>query len=491
MAAAPEAEELERIKTLVPISTLSEKDRAQLLQQIGIERLQRGEFLFRQGDTTPQNIYLLSGKVDLLLDNEVVDMVADNTETARYPLAHQFPRALSAKAKTPIKYICIDSRKLNELLEHTHGSTYTVDEPNADEEDWMGQLLRSRVFQLIPPASIQNVMMRMEEVKVRKDEAVIQQGEEGSHIYLINKGSCSVTRALNDGDEPMEVAHLGPGDSFGEEALLSNSLRSSTVTMSSDGVLLRLGKTDFSNFIMQPLAIDLSYEDACKAVDAGAVWLDVREPEDYELRHLPSSINHPFDLLRFQTSDLTRDRRYIIYCADGQQSTVAAFLLLERGFDVALLRGGISSVQPEEPSSKDELESRTTDLEPGAQTVDANTSEDSSKLIKERDEAKAQVQALTQALKKSEENCVKLKQQVVELEQNQAEPDEQVRTLKSDLRQLQAELEILMSASEESEQEKLNELSALQGQLSDLQQQLAAAQKDKEAAEQKAHALSK
>ncbi|HEC16559.1 MAG TPA: hypothetical protein ENI99_08335 [Sedimenticola sp.] len=55
-------------KELVPLDTPSGKDLEQLLQQVGIERLKRGKFLFRRGDTDPGNIYLLSGEVSLLLD---------------------------------------------------------------------------------------------------------------------------------------------------------------------------------------------------------------------------------------------------------------------------------------------------------------------------------------------------------------------------------------------------------------------------------------
>ena len=39
-----------------------------------------------------------------------------------------------------------------------------------------------------------------------------------------------------------ELATLGPGDAFGEEALLSDSPRNSTVTMLQDGEVLRLSK---------------------------------------------------------------------------------------------------------------------------------------------------------------------------------------------------------------------------------------------------------
>ena len=49
---------------------------------------------------------------------------------------------------------------------------------------------------------------------------------------------------------PVYLAELGMGDTFGEEALISGAHRNATVTMITDGVLMRLGKDDFNTLLM-------------------------------------------------------------------------------------------------------------------------------------------------------------------------------------------------------------------------------------------------
>jgi len=499
MAVAPTSSEAELLKTRVPINTLSDKDRAVLLDKINIEHLQRGEYLFQQGDTDSKNVYLLSGKVDLLLDNKVVDTISDNLETARFALAHQFPRKFSAKAGGPVKFVGIDSQLLSGLLTgaQTESSAVVADE---EDEDWMTQLLRSSVVQHIPPANIQNVMMRMEKVDVKAGDEIVKQGDEGAYFFLINKGQCVVSLKKNDGAEVEELARLGPGDNFGEEALLSGGLRGCSVTMLSDGALFRLNKEDFITFIKRPLTTDVDYEEACKIIEAGGQWLDVRDQVDPK-NSMEGSINIPLHSLRFQLDTLEPDRQYVVCCSDGSQSAVAAFLLLERGIDVAVLREGICNVSKEGDTPQESPSSQQN-------AAASNGSPDDAKLAQERDEAQKQVKLLEQNLadttKKYEEvqgklvaNVSTLKQAVQDLQSKLAtaqaggaaegdealiqrieEQDKQIKQLESEKRQLNAELEILMEASEENDKAGVAEVTQLKDQIKDLQQQLKAAKEE-------------
>ncbi|MEJ2529254.1 MAG: cyclic nucleotide-binding domain-containing protein, partial [Gammaproteobacteria bacterium] len=165
----------------------------------------------------------------------------------------------------------------------------------------------------------------------------------GDYFYLIHQGQCAVLRRAEGEKEPVELAKLGPGDSFGEEALLSDSPRNSTVCMLTKGILLRLAKADFIEFVKRPLAVGVSYAEAVSQVNNGAVWLDVRPPEDYAKGRIGNSLSLPLNTLRYQARNLASDQHYVICCDDGQLSATAAFLLTDRGYSVSVLEGGLRS----------------------------------------------------------------------------------------------------------------------------------------------------
>jgi len=62
------------------------------------------------------------------------------------------------------------------------------------------------------------------------------------------------------GGVSMLLAELKSGDAFGEEALVSDVKRNATVTMKSDGALLKLAKKDFVELLREPLLHRVSAE---------------------------------------------------------------------------------------------------------------------------------------------------------------------------------------------------------------------------------------
>ena len=65
--------------------------------------------------------------------------------------------------------------------------------------------------------------------------------------------SASVTRETPLNKDGIKLAELGVGDTFGEEALISEAKRNATVTMLTEGVLMRLNKQDFRELMNEPL----------------------------------------------------------------------------------------------------------------------------------------------------------------------------------------------------------------------------------------------
>ncbi len=155
-------------------------------------------------------------------------------------------------------------------------------------------------------------------------------------------GKCVVTRETPLNKEGIKLAELGVGDTFGEEALIAEAKRNATVTMLTDGVLMRLNKQDFRELMNEPLLQWVSYDRAREIVARGGRWLDVRLPSEHQNLSIEGSLNIPLYFIRLKLSTLDRNVPYVVYCDTGRRSSAAAYILVERGFDAYVLTGGLT-----------------------------------------------------------------------------------------------------------------------------------------------------
>jgi CRP-like cAMP-binding protein len=325
-----------------PLDGLKRGTLAALARKTLLEVLPAGRTLFREGTSDEQTLYLVQGAVELRSAGTRMAVVRAGTDEARHALAPSRPRRFTARAVSQIKYLSIDSDRLDVMLTWDQTGIYEVKEVSADfpaaSDDWMITLLQSKVFQRIPASNMQAIFLRGQRTPWRASEVVIKQGAEGDYFYAIMTGSCAVTRESPASCRSVELAVLGPGDTFGEDALISGSKRDATVTMVTDGSLMRLTKDDFSTLLKEPI-LDWIGLDAANDLVArgGARWLDVRLPSEFETGHLPGAINIPLYILRLRLEQLDPRPRYVV-CDSGRRSSVAAFILREHGFDASVLR---------------------------------------------------------------------------------------------------------------------------------------------------------
>ncbi|MBT8433809.1 MAG: cyclic nucleotide-binding domain-containing protein, partial [Gammaproteobacteria bacterium] len=319
-----------QIKTLSPINSLNPENAQELIKKISAVTVQPGHYVFKKGDVDKFHVYLLKGEIELVDDKKVVKVVKAGSADGLQPLAHVFPRPLAARAKSAAVVTKINSDMLDIMLTWDQTGSYTVEgvdeEEDDDETDWMTRILQTRAFHRIPPANIQAMFMRMESVSFKPGEKGIEQDAEGDYFYIIKEGRCLVTRATPANPNGVKLATLSVGDSFGEEALISDSKRNATITMLSEGHLMRLNKEDFNSLLNEPLLNWVDYEEAKTLVGAGAVWFDVRLPTEHKANHIKNSINIPLIFLRMKANSLDNQKKYVIYCDTGRRSSAASFL---------------------------------------------------------------------------------------------------------------------------------------------------------------------
>ncbi|HEX3838977.1 MAG TPA: cyclic nucleotide-binding domain-containing protein [Steroidobacteraceae bacterium] len=337
------------LKTFAPLDGLKRENIAALAKKVSIRTMSAGRYLFKEGDTDKRKVWLVSGMVELREGERTVGMIRGGTADARNPLSPTLPRSVSARAVDEISYLTIDSELLDVMITWDQTGTYEVEELQTQAnggingDDWMTTLLQTRSFHRIPPANIQAIFMRMQRVPYRAGDVIIKQGDEGDFFYVIVKGQCVVTRETPLNRDGIKLAELSVGDTFGEEALIAEAKRNATITMQTDGVLMRLAKDDFRELMNEPLLQWANYDQARDIVARGGRWLDVRLPSEHQNMSIEGSLNIPLYFIRLKLSTLDPKTPYVVYCDTGRRSSAAAYILVERGFDAYVLRGGLTT----------------------------------------------------------------------------------------------------------------------------------------------------
>jgi MFS family permease len=106
-------------------------------------------------------------------------------------------------------------------------------------EEQLELLGANQIFAPLPAPTLEQLADSLEEVRVEPGRVVVRQGESGDRFYLVRDGTLRV--AINGRD----VQTLGPGDSFGEIALLRDVPRTASVVAETDVALYALDRDTF------------------------------------------------------------------------------------------------------------------------------------------------------------------------------------------------------------------------------------------------------
>ncbi|MDT8386136.1 MAG: SUMF1/EgtB/PvdO family nonheme iron enzyme [Thiogranum sp.] len=346
MGAAKKLIDKKLLRDLIPLNALSAVHLEEISRKAVITETRAGRYVFKKGDRDYQSVYLLDGKIQLLDDSRtVISEISAGSEVARHPLAHKQPRQLSARAVGSVTVACIDSNLLDVLLTWDESSGYDVVEIDAqDDDDWMTRMLQSQAFLQLPPSNIHQLLMRLETIQASAGDSIVRQGDDGDYFYIVKSGRLSVTRRASSRSKDVALAELGEGTCFGEEALVSGTKRNASVTMLTDGCLMRLAQADFNELLRTPLVHEIDLPGAQQLIAEGAKWLDVRLPGELGSHVIKGAINLPLSALRDQAADLDDSVAYIVCCDTGRRSAAGAFVLSQNGFSVYTLKNGLKDV---------------------------------------------------------------------------------------------------------------------------------------------------
>ena len=113
----------------------------------------------------------------------------------------------------------------------------------ARRDAFIDNLQQVPLFAACSRKDLQLVARRAEDVRVAAGKTLISEGETGHEFFVILSGTAKVTR------RGRKIATLGPGDAFGELALLEKAPRNASVVAETDMELVVLGQREFAGIV--------------------------------------------------------------------------------------------------------------------------------------------------------------------------------------------------------------------------------------------------
>ena len=171
------------------------------------------------------------------------------------------PQAAEGKARRN----SVSSESIDPKAKIDTSAIKVVPKDDAVKQHIVSTVASNLLFKALDGQQMEAVVMSMEEVKVAAGEAVIKQGDEGNHFYIVDSGTfdCYVKKPDDGLEEPgKKVLDYCRGQTFGELALMYNTPRAASVVATSEAVLWAMDRETFRTVILQrmpaqpPLAAD-------------------------------------------------------------------------------------------------------------------------------------------------------------------------------------------------------------------------------------------
>lgn len=114
----------------------------------------------------------------------------------------------------------------------------------------LGRLSKIELVRSLPPEEMEDVLLCVQPLQVKKGDEVFRRGDQGDALYFIDDGRIDIVPSNGGGGKVFPpLAQLGPGQSFGEMALLSREPRTASAVAASDSSLLKIDKEHFDELL--------------------------------------------------------------------------------------------------------------------------------------------------------------------------------------------------------------------------------------------------
>ncbi|HUG56484.1 MAG TPA: cyclic nucleotide-binding domain-containing protein [Candidatus Limnocylindrales bacterium] len=200
-----------------------------------------GEVIVTAGETGDRFYLVRSGRLEVLdADSQPRGTIGAGEGFGELALLDRTPRTATVRATEPSVLWSLDRGHFHRWVRDRYEIAARI---RSDAEE-RTRLKALPFFARLSEGELDRVARRMTLRRVPAGETVVRAGEPPDRYYVIREGTAEVS--LPDGSV---VRRLGPGEGFGELALLFGGPRTATVTAVTDLVLSALDRTAFAGLV--------------------------------------------------------------------------------------------------------------------------------------------------------------------------------------------------------------------------------------------------
>ncbi len=111
--------------------------------------------------------------------------------------------------------------------------------------DIVGMLERTPIFSQLTKRDLNALAQTARQRKYATGEVIVKEGGDAVGCFIVASGEVEVVKGLDSPDQKEVLATLGPGDFFGEMAIIDDSPRSATVRAINDTECIAITRWDF------------------------------------------------------------------------------------------------------------------------------------------------------------------------------------------------------------------------------------------------------
>lgn len=277
----------ERVVLLGQVPALAELGKAEvqwLARRMRSRSVTAGTTVVRQGDSLDRFYVVVTGEAEVLRDEPEGSRVV----TTLGPLDYFGERALlddaaspsALRAKTPMQLMCLSAEDFRSRLAPHFARQAMLQSRLASQEE----LDRFPLLEPLAAAEKDLLLSRLREMAFAPDEVVVEQGTSATALCLIRKGRIAIFHR-DEGCVEEVLQELGPGDFFGETALLLDVDHPSGARALERTELWVLGSQDFHDVVARYLGLRDTFETTAHTrlsaqqtqlgPSASSKWLDV------------------------------------------------------------------------------------------------------------------------------------------------------------------------------------------------------------------------